>query len=82
MLLVFTPALYCNVSDSWMLPSKWQRAVYRRGGHVRRDGAGVDGHVHLVVHRSHDAAQSGLPEPDVHLFGQHVVVQRQSAVAV
>lgn len=26
MLLVFTPCLYCNVSDSWMLPSKWQRA--------------------------------------------------------
>ncbi|MBM4088858.1 MAG: hemolysin D, partial [Planctomycetes bacterium] len=26
MLLVFTPALYCNVSDSWMLPSKWHRA--------------------------------------------------------
>ncbi len=27
MLLVFTPALYCNVSDSWMLPSKWHRAA-------------------------------------------------------
>jgi putative peptide zinc metalloprotease protein len=27
MLLVLTPALYCNVSDSWMLPSKWQRAA-------------------------------------------------------
>jgi len=26
MLLVFTPALYCNVSDSWMLPNKWRRA--------------------------------------------------------
>ena len=26
MLLVFTPCLYCNVSDSWMLPSKWKRA--------------------------------------------------------
>lgn len=26
MLLVFTPCLYCNVSDSWMLPSKWHRA--------------------------------------------------------
>ena len=26
MLLVFTPCLYCNVSDSWMLPSKYQRA--------------------------------------------------------
>ncbi len=27
MLLVLTPALYCNVSDSWMLPNKWQRAA-------------------------------------------------------
>ena len=26
MFLVFTPCLYCNVSDSWMLPNKWQRA--------------------------------------------------------
>ena len=26
MLLVFTPCLYCNVSDSWMLPNKWKRA--------------------------------------------------------
>ena len=26
MLLVLTPCLYCNVSDSWMLPSKWHRA--------------------------------------------------------
>lgn len=25
MLLVFTPCLYCNVSDSWMLPNKWHR---------------------------------------------------------
>ena len=25
MLLVFTPCLYCNVSDSWMLPNKWKR---------------------------------------------------------
>jgi len=26
MVLVLTPCLYCNVSDSWMLPSKWHRA--------------------------------------------------------
>lgn len=25
MLLVFSPTLYCNVTDSWMLPGKWQR---------------------------------------------------------
>ncbi|MBI5757297.1 MAG: HlyD family efflux transporter periplasmic adaptor subunit [Planctomycetales bacterium] len=32
MLLVFTPTLYCNVSDSWMLPSKWQRAAIASAG--------------------------------------------------
>ena len=32
MLLVFTPCLYCNVSDSWMLPSKWRRAFIGASG--------------------------------------------------
>jgi len=32
MLLVFTPCLYCNVSDSSMLPSKWQRAAVAAAG--------------------------------------------------
>lgn len=32
MLLVFTPALYCNVSDSWMLRSKWKRAMIGAAG--------------------------------------------------
>lgn len=32
MLLVFTPCLYCNVSDAWMLPSKWQRASIAAAG--------------------------------------------------
>jgi putative peptide zinc metalloprotease protein len=32
MLLVFTPCLYCNVSDSWMLPSKWQRIAVSAAG--------------------------------------------------
>ena len=32
MVLVLTPCLYCNVSDSWMLPSKWQRAAIGAGG--------------------------------------------------
>lgn len=34
MLLVFTPCLYCNVSDAWMLPSKWQRAAVGGAGIV------------------------------------------------
>ena len=32
MLLVFTPCLYCNVTDSWMLPSKWRRAMIGAAG--------------------------------------------------
>lgn len=32
MLLVFTPCLYCNVSDSWMVRSKWRRAAIGAAG--------------------------------------------------
>jgi len=32
MLLVMTPCLYCNVSDAWMLPSRWQRIVISAAG--------------------------------------------------
>ncbi|MBS0210303.1 MAG: hemolysin D [Planctomycetes bacterium] len=32
MLLVFTPCLYCKVSDSWMLPNKWHRAAIAAAG--------------------------------------------------
>lgn len=32
MLLVFTPCLYCNVSDAWLLPSRWQRIVISAAG--------------------------------------------------
>lgn len=32
MVLVLTPCLYCNVSDSWMLPNKWHRAAIGMGG--------------------------------------------------
>lgn len=32
MFLVLTPCLYCNVSDSWMLPSKWKRAAIGAAG--------------------------------------------------
>src|SRR5262245_7399306 len=30
--LVFTPCMYCNVSDSWTLPSKWKRIVISAAG--------------------------------------------------
>ncbi|MBP90161.1 MAG: hypothetical protein CMJ64_26210 [Planctomycetaceae bacterium] len=32
MLLVFTPCLYCNVSDAWMIPSKWRRIAISAAG--------------------------------------------------
>jgi putative peptide zinc metalloprotease protein len=32
MLLVMTPCLYCNVSDSWMLPNRWHRAAIGAAG--------------------------------------------------
>ncbi len=32
MFLALTPCLYCNVSDSWMLPSKWKRAAIGAAG--------------------------------------------------
>jgi putative peptide zinc metalloprotease protein len=32
MLLVLTPCLFCNVSDSWMLQSKWKRAAIGAAG--------------------------------------------------
>ena len=32
LMLVFTPCLYCNVSDAWMLPNKWHRVAISAAG--------------------------------------------------
>jgi putative peptide zinc metalloprotease protein len=32
MLLIFTPCLYCDVSDAWTLPNKWQRIAVSAAG--------------------------------------------------
>ena len=32
MLLVFTPCLYCDVSDAWTFPNKWQRIAVSAAG--------------------------------------------------
>lgn len=32
MLLVMTPAMYCNTSDSWILPNKWHRMAIGAAG--------------------------------------------------
>lgn len=34
MLLVFTPCLYCNVTDAWMLSSRWRRIAISAAGIV------------------------------------------------
>src|SRR5207237_5365510 len=30
--LVFSPCMYCNVSDAWTLPSKWKRIIISAAG--------------------------------------------------
>jgi putative peptide zinc metalloprotease protein len=52
MLLVFTPALYCNVSDSWMLPSKWHRAAIGAAGMYVELFLAADRHLPVVVQRA------------------------------
>jgi putative peptide zinc metalloprotease protein len=32
LLMCFSPALYCNVSDAWVLPSKWHRIIISFAG--------------------------------------------------
>jgi putative peptide zinc metalloprotease protein len=32
LLLVFSPAMYCNVSDAWTLPNKWHRIIISAAG--------------------------------------------------
>ena len=81
MLLVLTPCLYCNVSDSWMLPNKWQRAAIGAGGHVCRAGARFDRHLRLVVQRA-GPDESTRAEHDVRLLGEHADLQRQPAAAL
>ena len=50
MLLVFTPCLYCNVSDAWLLNDKWRRIAISAAGIVVEVMVGVARHVRLVVH--------------------------------
>lgn len=34
LLLVFTPCLYCNVTDAWMFPRKWRRIAVSAAGMI------------------------------------------------
>ena len=78
MLLVLTPCLYCNVSDSWMLPSKWQRAAIGAAGmYVELVLASIATFVWWFT--APGLLQQSLPEHDVHLLGEHGALQRQPA---
>ena len=52
MLLVFTPCLYCNVSDSLDAAQQVAARVHRRGRHVRRAGDRQHRHLRVVVQRA------------------------------
>ena len=52
MFLVLTPCLYCNVSDSWMLPNRWHRAAIGAAGMYVEVVIASICHVHLVVQRA------------------------------
>ena len=79
MVLVLTPCLYCNVSDSWMLPSKWARAAIGAAGIYVEVRDRLDLHVHVVDLPARDSLQQPLPRRDVHLLGHHHRLQRQPA---
>ena len=70
MFLVLTPCLYCNVSDSWMLPNKWQRAsIGAAGMYVEIVIASIC--TFLWWFSEPGLLQPDLPEHDVRLLGQH-----------
>ena len=81
MLLVFTPCLYCNVSDSWMLPSKWQRIAIAAAGMYVELILAVGLHVSVVVQPA-GIVQLAVLEHDARLLARHGVAQRQPAVAL
>ena len=81
MILVLTPCLYCNVSDSWMLPNKWHRIAIGAGGmYIEVVIASICTFIWWFTEPGH--VESSLPEHDVRLLGQHVDVQCQSAAAL
>ena len=81
MVLVLTPCLYCNVSDSWLLPNKWKRAAIGAAGmYVELMLASVC--TFLWWFSQPGAVEQSLPQRDVHLVGHDGGLQRQSAAAL
>ena len=50
--LVLTPALYCDVTDSWLLPNKWHRIWISAAGIYVELLPRQHRHVRLVVQRA------------------------------
>ena len=79
MLLVLTPVPYCNTSDAWMLPSKWQRMMIAAAGM----------YVELLVASActfvwwctPPGSAFCLPGRHVHRVGQHRSAQHQPSLA-
>ena len=81
MFLVLTPCLYCNVSDSWMLPNKWQRAAIGAAGmYVEIVIASMATFVWWFTQAG--LLHNSVLEHDVRLLGQHGCLQRQPAAAL
>ena len=81
MILVLTPCLYCNVSDSWMLPNKWHRAAIGAAGmYVELVLASICTFIWWFSEPG--LLQPPLPERDVRLLGEHGDLQRQPAAAL
>ena len=76
--LVLTPALYCDVTDSWLLPNKWRRIwISAAGIYVECFLASIATFVWWYSD-ARDDQQPGDGD-DVYLFCQYHHVQRQSA---
>ena len=79
--LVLTPALYCDVTDSWLLPNKWKRIwISAAGIYVECFLASLATFVWWNTEQG--LLNSLMHGDDVHLLGEHDPVQRQPAAPV
>ena len=82
LLMCFSPAMYCNVTDSWTMTDKWKRHHYQ----FRRHLCGIDYrrvfHMGVVVYAALAVRQQCRPVLDGFVQRQHLHVQRQSSDAI
>ncbi len=81
MLLVFAPCLYCDVSDSWLLESKWRRIAVAAAGIVVELTLAALATFAWALQRARSVS-CVLHQRDADLFGQHAALQRKSAAAL